>query len=115
MQRQHTKKRKTVKQSPHFLRYDAQRYEKDGFIEVAGRVRELAQEPRYWQVTATARTQDPATGEKRKHHFKFKTNQRYKLSELAPIINERIHEEEDFLPDCLSVMVVARIMTEGGK
>ena len=94
-----------------FLRYDAQTYAERGFIEVSGRVRELAQEPRYWQVTATAKTQDPATGEKRKHHFKFKTNQRYKLSELAPIINERIHEEEDFLPDCLSVMVVARVIT----
>ena len=96
--------------SKDFLCYDAQRYETDGFIEVSGRVRELAQSPRFWQVTATAKTQDPATGEQRKHHFKFKTNQRYKLSELAPIINERIHEEEDFLPDCLSVMVVARVM-----
>ena len=98
-----------------FLRYDAQTYEQQGFIEVRGRVRELAQKPRFWQVTATARTQDPATGEKRKHHFKFKTNQRYKLSELAPIINERIHQEEDFLPDCLSVMVVARVITGDGK
>ena len=94
-----------------FLRYDAQTYAERGFIEVSGRVRELAQELRYWQVTATAKTQDPATGEQRKHHFKFKTNQRYKLSELSPIINERIHEEEDFLPDCLSVMVVARVIT----
>jgi hypothetical protein len=93
-----------------YLRYDAQTYEQQGFIEVRGRVRELAQSPRYWQVTATARTQDPATGEQRKHHFKFKTNQRCKLSELSPVINERIHEEEDFLPDCLSVMVVARVM-----
>ena len=98
-----------------FLRYDAQTYEQQGFIEVRGRVRELAQKPRFWQVTATARTQDPATGEQRKHHFKFKTNQRYKLSELAPIINERIHQEEDFLPDCLSVMVVARVITGDGK
>jgi len=110
MPKQYIKKRQAAKQSPHFLRYDAQRYEKDGFIEVAGRVRELAQKPRYWQVTATAKTQDPATGEQRKHHFKFKTNQRYKLSELSATINERIHEEDDFLPDCLSVMVVARVM-----
>lgn len=93
-----------------FLRYDAQTYEQQGFIEVRGRVRELAQTPRFWQVTATARTQDPATGEQRKRHFKFKTNQRYKLSELSATINERIHQEEDFLPDCLSVMVVARVM-----
>lgn len=92
------------------MRYDAQTYEQQGFIEVRGRVRELAQTPRFWQVTATARTQDPATGEQRKRHFKFKTNQRYKLSELSATINERIHQEEDFLPDCLSVMVVARVM-----
>lgn len=99
-----------MKPSSHFVRYDAQTYSENGFIEMAGRVRDLAQEPRYWQVTATCKTQDPATGEQRKHHFKFRTNDRYKLSELAPIINDRIHEEEDFLPDCLSVMVVARVM-----
>jgi len=93
-----------------FLRYDAQRYEKDGFIEVAGRVRELAQKPRHWQVTATATTQDPETGERARHHFNIKADGRYRLSELAPIINEQIHAEDDYLPDCLSVMVVARVM-----
>ena len=99
-----------MKPSSHFIRYDAQTYSENGFIEAAGRVRELAQDPRYWQVTATCRTRDPETGEERKHHFKFRTNDRCKLSELAPTINERIHEEEDYLPDCLSVMVVARVM-----
>lgn len=94
----------------HFIKYDAQTYEKQGFLEVRGRVRELAQEPRYWQVTATARTADHATGERARHHFKFRTEKRYKLSELAPIINDRIHAEDDYLPDCLSVMVVARVM-----
>ena len=98
-----------------FLRYDAQRYETDGFIEVSGRVRDLAQKPRFWQVTATATTQDPATGERRRHHFKFRTDHRHTLSELAPSINNRIHQEDDYLPDCESVMVVARIMTEGGR
>lgn len=93
-----------------FLRYDAQRYEQDGFIEISGRVRDLAQSPRYWQVTATATTQSDDGTERRRHHFKFVTAGRYKLSELAPIINERIHAEEDYLPDCLSVMVVARVM-----
>ena len=92
------------------IRYDAQTYEKSGFLEVRGRVRELAQEPRYWQVAATARTADPSTGERARHHFKFRTEKRYKLSELAPIINDRIHAEDDYLPDCLSVMVVARVM-----
>ena len=94
----------------HLIRYDAQTYEKSGFLEVRGRVQELAQKPRYWQVTATAKTTDPETGELAKHHFRFRTDTRCKLSELAPIINDRIHAEDDYLPDCLSVMVVARVM-----
>lgn len=93
-----------------YLRYDAQRYEKEGFIEVSGRVRDLAQKPRYWQITATARTRNPETGERMKHHFNIKADDRYTLSELAPIVNDRIHAEEDYLPDCESVMVVARVM-----
>jgi hypothetical protein len=93
-----------------YLRYDAQKYEKEGFIEVSGRVRDLAQKPRYWKITATARTRDPETGERMKHHFNIKADDRYTLSELAPIVNDRIHAEEDYLPDCESVMVVARVM-----
>ncbi len=93
-----------------YLRYDAQRYATDGFIEVSGRVRDLAQKPRYWKITATARTRDPETGERMKHHFNIKADDRYTLSELAPIVNDRIHAEEDYLPDCESVMVVARVM-----
>jgi len=93
-----------------YLRYDAQRYEQEGFIEVSGRVRDLAQKPRYWKITATARTRDPETGEAMKHHFNIKANGRYLLSELAPVVNEQIHAEEDYLPDCESVMVVARVM-----
>lgn len=93
-----------------FLRYDAQRYETDGFIEVSGRVRDPAQKSRYWKITATARTRDPETGERMKHHFNIKADDRYTLSELAPIVNDRIHAEEDYLPDCESVMVVARVM-----
>lgn len=94
----------------HFVRYDAQTFEQNGFIEVAGRVRQLAQKPRYWQVTATCKTQDPATGEMQKKHFKFQTQDRFKLSELAPIVNDQIHADDDYLPDCISVMVVARVM-----
>lgn len=94
----------------HFIVYDAQTYEEKGFIEVKGRVRQLAERPRYWQVTATVKTQDPATGEQAKAHFKFIPQQRFKLSELAPIVNEEIHTHEDYLPDCISVMVVARVM-----
>lgn len=93
-----------------FLRYDAQRYETDGFIEVSGRVRDLAQKPRYWKITATARTRDPETGERMKHHFNIKADDRYTLSELAPIVNDRIHAEEDYLPDCESVMGGGEVM-----
>ena len=42
----------------HYLRYDAQTYEKSGFIEVAGKVREMAQKPRFRQITATPITTD---------------------------------------------------------
>ena len=94
--------------------YDAQTYEKDGFIKVSGRVRKLALKPRFWQVSATAITQDPKTNERQRKNFKFQTSDRFKLGELAPIVNERIHEDEDYLPDCISVMVCARVMTEGG-
>lgn len=94
----------------HFLRYDAQTYKNDGFIELAGNVAQLEQKPRYWQVTASARTSDPATGEVQKKHFKFVTSDRFTLGELAPIINEHIHADDDYLPDCISVMVCARVM-----
>ncbi len=103
-----------LKPSNNFVLYDAQTYEKDGFIKVSGRVRKLALKPRFWQVTATAITQDPKTNERQRKNFKFQTSDRFKLGELAPIVNERIHEDEDYLPDCVSVMVCARVMTEGG-
>lgn len=98
----------------HYLRYDAQTYEKSGFIEVAGKVQQLAQKPRFWQITAKAITQDPSTFEQQTKHFKFNTSERVKLGELAPVVNEYIHDGDDFLPDCVSVMVCARVMTEGG-
>ena len=98
----------------HFLRYDAQTYETNGFIEVSGKVRELAQKPRFWQITAKAITEDKITHEQQTKHFKFNPKERFMLSELAPVINEHIHAGDDFLPDCISVMVCARVMTEGG-
>ena len=118
----------------HFLRYDAQTYETRGFIELSGKVQEMAQKPRFWQITAKAITQDPKTGEQQSKHFKFNPTDRLKLGELAPIVNEYIHDGnafetiwefpyrvneyihdgDDFLPDCVSVMVCARVMTEGG-
>lgn len=98
----------------HYLCYDAQEYEQKGFAELAGRVAEMAQAPRYWQITASAITQDAATGERQKKHFNFRTKDRFKLGELAPMINDRIHADDDYLPDTVSVKVCARIMTEGG-
>jgi len=103
-----------LKPSNNFVLYDAQTYEKDGFIKVSGKVRKLAQKPRFWSVTATAKTQDPRTGEIQSKHFNFKTPERFMLSELVPIVNEKIHEDEDYLPDCISVLVCARVMTEAG-
>lgn len=96
--------------SKHFARYDAQTYETEGFLQLSGRVQEMSLKPRFWQVTATAVTYDPETNVKERRHFKFRTEQRCRLSELAPIVNNKIHEDDDYLPDCLSVMVVARIM-----
>lgn len=94
----------------HFLRYDAQTYETEGFLQVEGRVRELAQKPRYWQITVKAKTLDPETGVIEIRDFKFRPEDRFMLSELAPIVNEKIHEADDFLPECISVMVCARVM-----
>ena len=105
-----------LRASRHFVRYDAQTYAEQGFLERGGRVGDMAsRKPRYWQVSATCRTQDPATGEQMKHRFTFKNEVRAKLSELSQTINERIHAEDDYLPDCISVMVVARILTGDGK
>lgn len=92
------------------MRYDAQTYEQQGFIEVRGRVRELAQSPRFWQINVTVRTRDPETGETEKRIISFKTEERAKLSELSHLINDRIHQEDDFLQECVSVMVVARVV-----
>ena len=98
----------------HFILYDAQTYEKTGLTQVNGNVRAMAQKPRFWSVTATAKTQNQKTGEIQKKHFNFKTPERFMLSELAPIVNQEIHKDEDYLPDCISVLVCARVMTEGG-
>lgn len=98
------------KPSRHYLVYDAQTYAEKGFLELSGRVRQMAQKPRHWQITATARTQNPETGEMVKHHFKFRTHQKCRLSELSELVNDEIHKTDDFLPDCMSVMVVARIL-----
>ena len=83
--------------SPHYLVYDAQTYAEKGFIELSGKVRKMAQKPRYWSITATAHTQDPATGEQRYHKFGFKPHERCRLSELSEVINQRIHEEVKLL------------------
>ena len=46
-------------------------YETNGFIEVAGKVREMAQKPRFWQVTATPITTNGKQLDRT--HIKFNT------------------------------------------
>ena len=98
----------------HFLRYNAQTYETQGFIDLSGKVQEMAQKPRFWQVTAKAITQNEDATEKRTTFFKFVTDTKITLGELSIVVNDHIGKDNDFLPDCVSVMVCARVMTEGG-
>ena len=42
--------------SRHYLVYDARTYAEKGFLELSGKVRKMAQKPRYWHVKATAHT-----------------------------------------------------------
>lgn len=96
----------------HFLRYDAQTYETKGFIKKSGNVEQMAKVPQFWQVSITPKTTDGVQIDKT--NLKFTSDKRMKLSELAPVINEHIFALDDFLPKCISVIVVARVMTEGG-
>lgn len=108
----------------HFLRYDAQTYEAQGFIDLQGiplkmhndktKDQRFAKEPRFWQVTATAKTKSSDNANIQSTHFKFVTEQKCLLSELAAIVNDQIFSDDDFLPNCVSVIVCARVMTEGG-
>ena len=60
----------------HFLRYDAQTYETQGFIDLCGiplkmhndttKDQRFSKEPRFWYVTATAITQNEDATEKEK-------------------------------------------------
>ena len=97
----------------HYLRYDAQTYEAQGFIKLSGNVAQMAQVPQFWQVSITPKTTDGVQIDKTS--LKFTSDKRMKLSELAPIINEHIFALDDFLPKCISVIVVARVMTECGR
>ena len=102
--------KKCLKPSKTLLRYDAQTYEKSGFIEVAGKVREMAQKAAFWQVTATPITTDGQQLDRT--HIKFNTPNRVKLSELR-LLSMTIFLIYDFLEKCVSVIVCARVMTEG--
>ena len=108
----------------HFLRYDAQTYEKEGFIDLCGiplkmhndttKDQRFSKVPRFWQVTAKAITQNKDSTERRNTFFKFVTDNKITLGELSVVVNDHIFADNDFLPDCVSVMVCARVMTEGG-
>lgn len=97
----------------HYLRYDAQTYETSGIIEACGNVREMAKKPRLWRVSVSPVTTDGTQIDKTR--IVFNTDKPCRLSELAPVINEHIFGMNDFLEQCVSVIVCARIMTEGGK
>ena len=104
----------------HFLRYDAQTYETQGFIDLCGiplkmhndttKDQRFSKEPRFWYVTATAITQNEDATEKRKTHFKFTTDQKTTLGELSIVVNDHINKDNDFLPDCVSVMDKVRVV-----
>jgi hypothetical protein len=96
----------------HFILYDAQTYEKTGLTQVNGNVRAMAQKPQLWRVSVNPVTTDGILIDKTR--LVFAPKERLKLSELAPIINEHIHSIDDFLDKCISVIVCARVMTEGG-
>ena len=96
----------------HYLRYDAQTYETQGFIDVSGNVADMAKKPQFWQVSITPKTTDGTQIDKT--NLKFTSDKRMKLSELAPVINDHIFALDDFLPKCISVIVVARVMTQNG-
>ena len=96
----------------HFLRYDAQTYETQGFIDLSGKVREMAQKPRLWRVSVSPVTTDGTQIDKTR--IVFNTDKPCRLSELAPVINEYIFSLDGFLDHCVSVIVCARVMTEGG-
>ena len=77
------------------MRYDAQKLRKNqGFIKVAGKVREMAQKPRFWQVTATPITTNGQQLDRT--HINLTRPTRVKLSELAPVINDHIFKFDGF-------------------
>ena len=97
----------------HFILYDAQTYEQTGITQCGGNVRAMAQKPQLWRVSVNPVTTDGILIDKTR--LVFAPKERLKLSELAPIINEHIFNLDGFLDKCVSVIVCARIMTEGGK
>ena len=96
----------------HFILYDAQTYEQTGITQCGGNVRAMAQKPQLWRVSVNPVTTDGILIDKTR--LVFAPKERLKLSELAPIINEHIFNLDGFLDKCVSVIVCARIMTEGG-
>ena len=97
----------------HFLLYDAQTYEQSGFIKINGDVCEMAKKRQLWSVSVSPVTTDGAQIDKTR--LVYAPKERLKLGELSPVINEHIFSLNDFLDKCVSVIVCARIMTEGGR
>ena len=102
-----------LKPSKHYIRYDATTYLEKGFTTIEGNVRHLSKKPRHWKLVALVSIDNGDTIDTTP--IVFNTDGRFKLSELGEFVNREIHEKLGTLENCISCIVSAYIMTEGGK
>lgn len=102
-----------LKPSKHCIRYDAMTYLEKGFTTIEGNVRHLSKKPRYWKVVALVSIDNGETIDTTP--IVFNTDDRFKLSELREFVINEIHKKLGTLENCISCIISAYIMTEGGK
>lgn len=102
-----------LKQSKHYIRYDAMTYLEKGFTTIEGNVRHLSKKPRYWKVVALVSIDNGETIVTTP--IVFNTDDRFKLSELREFVINEIHKKLGTLENCISCIISAYIMTEDGK
>lgn len=102
-----------LKQSKHYIRYDAMTYLEKGFTTIEGNVRHLSKKPRYWKVVALVSIDNGETIDTTP--IVFSTDDRFKLSELREFVINEIHKKLGTLENCISCIISAYIMTEDGK
>lgn len=102
-----------LKPSKHYIRYDAMTYLEKGFTTVEGNVRHLSKKPRHWKVVALVSIDNGETIVTTP--IVFNTDDRFKLPELREFVINEIHKKLDTLKNCISCIISAYIMTEGGK